>query len=631
MEVDRPARATIRFGAFELDMRAGELQKAGVRIKLQEQPLQILRVLLENPGEVVTREEIQQRLWPSDTFVDFEHGLYNAIKRVREALGDSAENPQFIETVPKRGYRFIGSVIAANPNSDAAKKVILNEITPESRQLPWPAVIAVIAAFGTLMALVGLAGFKMRDRSPGTTPVTRIQSLAVLPLTNLSGDPAQEYFSDGMTDALITDLAQIGSVKVISRTSAMQYKQPKEALPEIARKLKVDAIVEGTVQHSGGRVRITAQLIQASTDRHLWAKSFERDTQDVFALEREVAEDITRELQVQVTSQTQAPLPRPRSVNPKALEAYLQANSHMYRFSRGSGDQQLRLASQFYREAIDADPNFALAYVGMANAHFGTMQSSDEDVELARSAAEKAVELDPALSDAWDVLGDLKGNSWDWAGAEKDYRRALALNPSNADAHDSLCGLLDDLGRLDAGWEECQIAQQLDPNHDHLEYTFYKRHDYDRAIEAVLTMLGSDPNNGTLHHQLYENYSAKGMYKEAIEQLERTVTLFGFPKTAVKLRRAYATSGYSGAMREYATELEHFYKTNQIFMPVNIATVYAALGDKDRAFYWLEQGYKRRGHCSGVPIMEIKVYPGLDPLRSDPRFTDLLRRMGLAP
>ena len=412
----------------------------------------------------------------------------------------------------------------------------------------------------------------------------------------------------------------------------MQYKQTRKSLPEIARELNVDGIVEGTVQRSGDRVRITAQLIHGPSDKHLWSNSYERDTRDVFALERDVAEDIGRQIQARVTTEHPASLRRPRPVNIQALDAYLQGNAHLHRFSRGSGDEELRLASDYFQQAIDADPNFAPAYVGLSSAHSGTIQHSSEDVEISRKAAEKAVELDPNLSDAWGNLGWMRNTSGEWPGAEEDYRRAIALNPNNADFHEGLGDLLDDIGRSDEAWKEYQIAQELDPNRDHLGYALYKRHEYDRGIELELTMLNSDPNNGYLHWFLYELYASKGMYEEAVQQLEQTSTLFGFPEGADKLGHAFAASGYKGAMREYANELERLHATDQVFLPVQLAGVYATLGDKDRAFNWLEDGYKHRGLIGvGVPISDLKVYPDLEPLRSDPRFKDLVRRMGLPP
>jgi len=492
----------------------------------------------------------------------------------------------------------------------------------------------VSACFAILAVIAAAASFSfnapgLRNRLTAAASPAKIQSLAVIPLVNISGDPNQDYFSDGMTDALITNLAQIGSLKVISRTSSMRYKQTKKSLPEIARELSVDGIIEGTVQRSGDRVRISAQLIQGPSDKHLWANSYERDVRDVFVLEREIAGDITRQVRAQVTTEKQGHLAQQRPVSPRALEAFLQGNSHMHRFSRGFGDEELIQAGEYFRQAIDAEPDFAPAYIGISKAH-RTMQSSSEDVGIARKAAERAVELDPNLSDAWAALADIKCDFWDWAGAEQDFRRALALNPNDATAHEHLGYLLDALGRLDEGWGEAQIAQQLDPNEEHLEPALDNRREYDQIIQHITTMLQADPDNGGLHHMLYEGYVGKRMYKEAIEQLTQAVALYGFREGAAKVRETFAASGYKDAMRVYAEELEQLHLTNQVFMPVNLAGAYAAAGDKDRAFYWLEQGYKHRGHAmTGVGMIFINTDPGLDPLRSDPRYKDLLRRVGL--
>src|SRR6266705_3809254 len=299
-------RATIRFGVFEADFRAGELRKRGVKIKLQEQPLQILQMLLQHPGEVVTRTELQQKIWPADTFVDFEQGLYNAVKRLRDALKDSADKPRFIETLSRHGYRFIGII----------------------------------------------------DES-----VRKIESLAVLPLDNLSRDPEQEYFAEGLTEALITTLAKIGELRVVSRTSAMQYKGVRKPLSEIARELGVDAIVEGTVLRSGHRVRITAQLIDASKETHLWAESYERDLRNVLALQSELAQAIEREVQVKLTPQERAHLAQTRPVDPEAYEAYLKGRYHWNRRSR----EGLGKAIHHFQQAITSDPNGAAAYSGLAD------------------------------------------------------------------------------------------------------------------------------------------------------------------------------------------------------------------------------------------------------------------------
>jgi len=326
-------------------------------------------------------------------------------------------------------------------------------------------------------AILTVDAFRVRERLAGGTPIPRIQSLAVLPLANLSGDPAQEYFSDGMTDALITDLSQIGSLKVISRTSSMRYKKTEKSLPEIARELNVDGIIEGTVQRSGDRVRISAQLVHGPSDKHIWANSYERETRDLFVLEREVAGDIAHRVQARLTTEKQAQLAQPRTVSPKALEAYLQGNYYLNRFQ----EEDIRKAQAYFQQAIDADPTFAPAYVGMARAHFGPWQRSSEETAIARRAAERALELDPTLSDALVTLGNMKRDSWDWPGTEEEYRRAIEVNPNNASAHEELGAFLDVMGRLDEGLKECQIAQQLDPNHDRLSSALYDRREFDRS------------------------------------------------------------------------------------------------------------------------------------------------------
>ena len=617
----------LRFGVFEVDLGAGELRKSGMRQKLAGQPFEVLRLLLERPQEIVTREELQQRIWPKDTFVDYDLALKKAVNRVREVLGDSAESPRFIETVPRRGYRFIAP-LSGNGYAGAETQLSpTQERWSRRRLLPFVLGLGAAALF---TAVLGLMPSDPWHRLIGNTTAARIQSIAVLPLQNLSPDPAQEYFSEGMTDALITDLAQIGDLKVISRTSSLQYKETKKSLPEIARELNVDGIVEGTVQRSGDRMRITAQLIHGPSDKHLWANSYERDVSDVFMLERDVAGDIALQVQARLTTDKHAQPAQPRPVNPAALEAYLQGNSHMHKFSRGFGDEELGLASDYFRQAIAAEPDFALAYVGMSRAHSGTLRSSSEDVGIASKAAERAVELDPNLSDAWTALADIKCDFWDWSEAEQDYRRALALNPNDAIAHERLSWILDAFGRLDEGWKEAEIAQQLDPNDEHLEPALDNRHEYDQIIQHITSMLAADPNNGVLHYQLYEGYAGKEMYKEAVQQLEQALVLFGFPELAAKVRQAFVASGYKGAMRTLAEGMEYLYVAKQLFIPVNVATFYAAAGDKDRAFYWLEQGYTSRGHGNaGVSMIFLNRDPQLEPLRSDPRYKDLLRRVGL--
>jgi len=502
--------------------------------------------------------------------------------------------------------------------------------------------IEVSAACAVLLMLAAATSFVfeaavLRDRFAGNSSSTRIQSLAVIPLVNIPADPAQEYFSDGMTDALITDLAQIGSLKVISRTSSMQYKQTKRSLPEIARDLNVDGIIEGTVQRSGDRVRITAQLIQASSDKHLWANSYERDMRDVFTLERDVAEDIARQVQARLTTSNLAAAAQFRPINPNALDSYLQGNYYLNRFAKGAGDEEKRKAAGYFRQAIDADPTFASAYNGLANAHLALLWPSKQDAESATDAAERGAALDPSSSDAHKVLGDIKFAAWNWLGAEEEFRRAVALNANSAEARGALGLLLDLTGRLDEGRKEEQIALELDPNNAELFDHYVScglelRGEYDHDIAIFQMFLKRDPDNGYLHLDLARDYMKKGMYEEAMPHLEQFWSLFGFPDVAVEVHRALATSGYPGAIQESAKALEHLMATHQAFGPVTIASLYATAGDKDRAFYWLEQAYALHDTAiagTDLGLQYLEVDPLLSPLLSDPRSRDLLRRIGL--
>src|SRR5256712_1250459 len=372
MEDFRPLHGIVHFGAFELDLRASELRKQGAKVKLQEQPFQILQVLLQRAGEIVTREELQQKIWPSDTFVDFDHGLYNAIKRLREALGDSAETPRFVETLSRRGYRFIGKIECDAP---------------------------------------------------------RMRSLAVLPLENLSRDPHQEYFAEGLTEALITTLAKIGELRVISRSSAMLYKGVRKPLREIARELEVDAIVEGTVLRAGQRVRITAQVIDAANETHLWAESYERHLRDVLHLQAEVAEAIAKQVRVKLTPQERAHLAQTQPVNPEAYEAYLKGRYHWLRRS----GEELPKAVQYFERAIELDPTYAAAYAGLADSLSGLgvyFVAPDQGCGKAKRLALQALEMDPGLAEAHcSFAWATAWYDYDFYTAEREFERSIELSP----------------------------------------------------------------------------------------------------------------------------------------------------------------------------------------------------------
>ena len=617
-----------RLGPWLVHPSINSAVRDGTTRRLTPKAIEVLICLAQHAGEPVSKEELLQTLW-SDTFVG-DDVLKRSIAEIRRVLDDDAKEPRIIETIAKRGYRIIAPVEWVDGiQGEQPKPPKIEPTVPRGRKV-WlaEAVLASAALLFVLLVVFDVGGLRTRLMAGSAT---RIHSIAVLPLRNLSSDPDEEYFSDGLTDGLITDLAQIASLKVISHTSTMQYKDAKKPLPEIARELNVDGIVEGTVQRSGDRVRITAQLIHGPSDKHLWAQSYERDTRDIFALERDVTEEISRQVQARLVNQSQVPLPQPRSVNPKALDAYLEGNYHLGRYGEGSGEEELRKADQYFQQAIDADPGFAPAYNGLADAHGQLIRASSQEVAIQRKSAERAVELDPNYADPHITLGFLDWQpDLNWHGAEEEFRRAIALSPNNANAHDQLGLLLVAEGRTQEGLEETRLAQQLDPKNDHLSLVLFYSRDYDASIKDVFLTLRKDPNNGISHCQLYSLYSKKEMYKEAIEELSRCFSLYGSAQVASNLRQAFTASGYKGAMRQFAKDIEHLQESNQVYLPGNLAVAYTMLGDKDRAFYWLEHAYAHRemvGIDAGIYFLGCD--PTFDSLRSDPRYKDLLRRIGL--
>ena len=588
--------------------------------------------LARKPGEAIPKDQLLKTIWP-DTFVT-DDVLVGSISELRRVFEDDAREPRFIQTIPKRGYRLIAPVEPANgvPDKAAILKTSQAGGTSTRAASHWRLRAAVCAGAAVLLAVLIASSGKIQRWLSAANSSSSIHSIAVLPLQNLSGDTTQEYFSDGMTDALITDLAQIHSVKVISRTSSMQYKQTKKSLPEIARELNVDGIVEGTVQRSGDRVRITAQLIHGPSDKHLWANSYERDTRDMFALERDVTEEIARQVRARLRTPADAPLAQSLPGSPKALDAYLQGNYYLTRGERGFNDDEKKKAAEYFQQAINAEPGFVSAYIGLADAHDNRKLGSREDTVIRRKAAEKALALDPSSSDGLRILAGIKWNDFDWSGGEQEYRQAVALNPNSASAHDYFSPFLAAMGRLDEALREGLLAQELDPSEDHLSNILCMRGEYDRAIELLQRIAANHPDDGMAHYNLYRAYVQQGAHKEAVEELVKAANLFGMSDLASDVRRAFAAFGWQGAMRQFAKDMERLQAAGQMFVPENLAVAYVALGDKDRAFYWLEQGYDHRelaSHDWGVMI--LKVDPLLAPLRSDPRFKDLLRRMGLPP
>jgi TolB-like protein/DNA-binding winged helix-turn-helix (wHTH) protein len=634
MPTSEPSARLLRFDNFELDVRAVELRKHGVRLRLQGQPLQVLAALLKRGGDVVTREELRAQIWTTDTFVDFDHSLHNAIARLREVLGDSAEAPRFIETLPRRGYRFIVPVTPVNGAEPQA--VPLSVPSPQTSAAPATAgrtkTRAVLVLASLLLAVAGLAFWRLRANAPRASAAARMGTIAVLPLENLSGDPTQEYFVDGMTEQLITDLAQVGSLRVISRTSAMRYKGTGKRLPEIAQELNVDAIVEGSVMRSGQRVRVTAQLVQASTDQHLWAATYDRDLGDVLRLQSEVAQAIAEHVRAELTPRQEAIYRSARPVNPEAYEAYLRGRYYLENQYTMAGP--LKMAKSYFEESVRKDPDFALGYSGLAIAYiflasYGNGQlSPDQAYRLAKEASQKALQLDDSNGEAHYALALLsQWFEWDFKTAEREFDDSIALAPSYSCAHESRALFLALLGRRDEALEELAKIGQLDPGPGSMNVmsdAYYQLRDYPELIEVSRQGVTSYPNEWINHRELGIGYEATGRREEAITEYQKAVQLSeGNLDATAFLAHAYAEAGRRDEAEKILARLQQKSKTTHV-SPYFIATIYAGLHDNDRAFAFLEKAYQEK---SPDIAWHLKADVRLDNLHSDPRFQDLLRRV----
>lgn len=634
MNAPTQSRGLVRFGSFAVDLRSGELHKEGVKIKLQEQPFRLLSLLLEHPGEVVTRDELRQRLWPEDTFGAFDDGLNTAIKKLRDALGDSAEKPRLIETLPRHGYRFILPVttmgtepareFSTQPTNAASPVLPHTPLRSARSRIVFPLIIGAAA--------LSLVAYLVRPhvRPQATTRSGKIM-LAVLPFENLSGDPEQEFFSDGMTEEMITNLGglQPERLGVIARTSAMRYKRASSSLPQVGQDLGVQYVLEGSVRRSGDRVRITAQLIQVSDQTHLWAQTYDRNLRDMFAIQTEVARDIANEISLKLPPEQQRPN-EASTVNPESFQLYLNGR---YFFHRGS-DGMPRAVENFQR-AIAKDPDYALAYSGLADAYttqaFWAWESPKQALEQAKVAAEKALALNSSLAEAHASLADVKLYSWDFRGAEQEFRRALELNPSYANAHHWYSHCLVALGRMDESLTETNRALIFDPLdlsiQTHLGWHHYYAREYDQVIAPIRKALEGDtsPRGRVAPHAILgAMYEQKGMYDEAIANFRDAVGQSGgIPVYIAQLAHAQAASGNR---TEALRLLEELKRPRQKYVPPEeIAAVYVALGQKETAFEWLEQAYQ----AHSATLINLKVDPRFDSLRSDRRFSDLVRRIGL--
>ncbi|HEX6505706.1 MAG TPA: winged helix-turn-helix domain-containing protein [Terriglobales bacterium] len=638
-----------RFGVFEVDLKAGELRKHGLRLKLSEQPLQVLAFLLENPGEIVTREELRSRLWQGDTFVDFDHGLNNAVMRLREVLGDSSENPRFVETVPRRGYRFIApveeaffpappAVVSDKPMVSAPVETPAPELAPSvtrpaSVHLVSPQRRAprfIIPAAALLFAFVSVAIVWYQFRQASANHLIHNKSLIVLPLENLSGDKDQDYFADGMTDDLIANLAKIRSLRVISRSTAMAYKGTRKPLSEIAKELNVDAVVEGTVLRVGNRVRITAELVQVATDQHLWADTYESQIEDVLALQNRVSSAIVNEIRINLTPEEEERLARNPAVAPDAYENYLKGR---YYWNKRS-DENLTKAIAYFEQATHQDPQYALAYAGLSDCYaiisaeiFGTMAAADA-APKAKAAALRALQIDPAMAEAETSLATVKFNyDWDWAGAAAGFQQAIQHNPSYATAYQRYSLYLTAMGRSQDSFEQINKARDLDPLSISINFSLgwrlYMARQYDRAIQQLRNTAEMDPSYELPHLILGMSYTQKGDFARAIPELQKAVELsHGTPLMVSALANAYGRAGNKPEAEKLLAQLAAQSKM-QYVSPYYFAIAGLGLGQSEAALDWLEKAFNDRSNG----LVFLKVEPALDSLRQNPRFLALQHKL----
>jgi TolB-like protein/DNA-binding winged helix-turn-helix (wHTH) protein len=608
----------------------------GKNVHIEPKVMEVLVCLAGRPGETISKEKLLEVVW-SGTFVT-DDVLTRCVSELRRVFEDDPRQSRFIQTIPKRGYRLIapiapvtalGPALALRPSERSYSAVN----SPKAPSAIRKAVVigAATVVFAALLLAVDVKNVRGHLSKLYGTP--KISSLAVLPLTSLSADPNQEYFSDGLTDALTTELSQISSVRVISRTSAERYRNTNKPLSQVARELGVNGIVEGTVQKSGDSIRVTAQLIYAPDDRHLWARSYERDSQNVLALEQDIARAVADEIRATLTPREKARLARSKPLSVVALELFLQGRYHSERAAavtyrngqRAVRQRELADARGFFEKATQEDPTYAQAYVGLAQ----TWQDepvSDNGPEKAEALLRKAIALDPELAEAHEALATLDVlRLWRWSEAEQEYKRAIQLNPNSAEAHARYAEYLDCMRRFDEGMKEFLLSQSLDPGHDFNPNPFYRRREYDRAIEEDEGEVKRQAFGFWSHWNLAYDYEGAGRREGAAHEWEQAIRMLDYTELADSMHRGLERGGYNGAITALVAGMEAADARGNPPEPFFAGMMYGFLGQKDRAFYWLERGYEDRSPA----YSSLNVDPCWDPLRDDPRFKDLVRRVGL--
>jgi TolB-like protein/DNA-binding winged helix-turn-helix (wHTH) protein/Tfp pilus assembly protein PilF len=650
---------------FELDRGAYELRRSGRAVKVERIPMELLLLLVEHRRQLVTREQIIERIWGKDVFLDADTSINSAIRKIRQVLKDDPEQPKFIQTVTGRGYRFIAAVTDVIPSTLAASaqaaeepnqrlqsagnlafspRQILDNVSPTNvgMHVGRQAVVGfnrrsagAVAAVVVALVFLGAFGYWIGARRSFVRP--QFKTIAVLPLQNYSGDLQQEYFVDGMTDSVIANLGKIKDLRVISRTSVTPYKNSKKSMREIASDLHADAVIEGSVTRSADRVRITVQLIDAARDQHLWSESYERETKDVFSLQSQLAQAIAEQVHAVVTPEEQGHLSRSHAIDPDVYELYLKGRHIMER----GGLEDVQKAIDYFQSGLEKDPHNALLYTGLADAYIDKMmdvhESPVEATGKARAAAEKALQLDDSLAEAHTSLGMIKlSYDWDWAGAEHEFKRAIELNPGYPLAYVMYGQYLTMVGRQTDAMPYFEKAHKLDPlfgqSYRGEGYSCFMAHKYDEAIVQYQKALELEPDAIT-YFGLVLARAEGGDYATAISEAEKATKVDNSPLLLTSLASAYARAGRrTDAIRVLRRLQEiwgrqgtapawHTPRTPYV-CPYEVAGVYAQLGDRDRAIDWLNKAYRNRS-C----LYWLRQDPRFDSIRSDPRFQDLLAKM----
>jgi TolB-like protein/DNA-binding winged helix-turn-helix (wHTH) protein len=647
--------SVLRFGEFELDCGRFELRRKGQPLRLERKPMELLILLASREGQLVTRTEIAERLWSSEIFVDTEHGINTAIRKLRYLLRDDPDDPHFIQTVTGMGYRFVAPIITAEPLSaeppnapeiDPAatpstpypaqlepvqlEPAQLEQDAPESAPAPTDAVprkhrpwltvaLSAVILIAILVIALGFHSQVARILHRNTAPA--INSLAVLPLDNLSGDPNQDYFAEGMTDELITMLAKDSTLRITSRTSVMRFKGARRPLPEIARELGVDGILEGSIARSGNQIHMTLQLIRADADAHLWAESYDRSLSDLSSLPDDAARQVAKLLR-----QSAAAVKQPRYVNPEAHDAYMRA--HYLWFT-----DRIEESGAYYRKAIEIQPDYAAAWAGLAD-YCGAGIVDDvldprTNIAPEERAAERALQLDPDLAQAHQAMAAMfLIDRWDWFSADREIQHAIRLDPGDAELYNLRARVLLALNRDADAIESEKRSMELDPfaRPYALAAVYRDTRQYDAELAEIRLRLEANPNNPDLGAEEMDMFRRMGNYRQAVDLWARWHVLMGDPQSAANLRRAYEQGGVRGFVRwELGRSLRQ--SKSHYVSPVELAGYYAQLGDKEHTLALLEDGYRQHS----TDILWIQRDPAFDFLHSDPRYRAIIQRTGIPP